>query len=232
MHRRRTCRVMVNRKLFCFASPLMYAPRRLPLSTGFLRAAPYRATHRQLQRSVSTGPAPLEETPRPGKIVPFKRLPPSPKYNHADFHRTTLDDIYPLRTDWENLPWLFFDIPWYWADLTLIEFYVKRIFGVHGDIHPVAFVDTCEPYVFFEAGGEYFSMSKSMMTLTRYGGAFTDPDDFLKRCASAEYVAETIPECDYYDETCDEQEDLYEKALRAEKRRLRKARVRARMVTA
>ncbi|KAJ7467436.1 hypothetical protein B0H11DRAFT_2239440 [Mycena galericulata] len=97
----------------------------------------------------------------------------------AEPYHTELD-IYPLSCDWEK--WRhnsFLEVHWTWYDLTMIEFFVRRVAKVAGTIRPLAYVPNVEPCVAFEAAGKYYFLNTAADILERFGGGFDSHDSFL-----------------------------------------------------
>ncbi|KAJ7204736.1 hypothetical protein GGX14DRAFT_646032 [Mycena pura] len=97
-----------------------------------------------------------------------------------DFYRTNIN-ITPLSCDWENfVPWDCFDVEDGWHDLSEVDFFVKRVAKVQGEIRPLAFLPFHDPCIAFEAGGKYYFLNTATSYLDDFGGDYASDDDFLK----------------------------------------------------
>ncbi|KAJ7226818.1 hypothetical protein GGX14DRAFT_627143 [Mycena pura] len=96
------------------------------------------------------------------------------------FYRTNID-ITPLSCDWENfVPWDCFTVEYGWHDLSEVDFFVKRVAKVRGEIRPLAFLPFDDPCIVFEAGGKYYFLNTAVSYLDDFGGDYASDDDFLK----------------------------------------------------
>ncbi|KAJ7194242.1 hypothetical protein GGX14DRAFT_404866 [Mycena pura] len=98
----------------------------------------------------------------------------------AELYHTKLD-LNLCLCDWED--WhdqMFLEVPLEWHDLTLMEFFIKRIAKVPGIICPLAYVpDVLDACVTFEATGKYYYLNTAADYLEHFGGGFYSHDDFL-----------------------------------------------------
>ncbi|KAF8139449.1 hypothetical protein K438DRAFT_1995990 [Mycena galopus ATCC 62051] len=94
-------------------------------------------------------------------------------------YRTKID-LGLFSCDWEN--YAAGPVTSYWHDLTELDFYVRRLFRIHGPIRLLAFLDFYELCILFEASGEYCYLDtggNDCQCLVHYGHAFESPDEFL-----------------------------------------------------
>ncbi|KAJ7716853.1 hypothetical protein B0H16DRAFT_1612692 [Mycena metata] len=140
----------------------------------------------------------------------------------AEPYRTDLD-IHPLSCDWETWNSDFLDIGPWWHDLTLMEFYIKRVAKVPGTIRPLAFVPNVpDAGVAFEAAGKYYYVNTAASYLDRFGSEFDSHDEFLAglirdppiKGARHEFPNDTE---ELYYAVCMEQEGKAAKAAKAAK---------------
>ncbi|KAJ7023598.1 hypothetical protein C8F04DRAFT_1304847 [Mycena alexandri] len=98
----------------------------------------------------------------------------------AEPYRTNLD-IDPFSCDWDSWDdYNFLEVHPEWHDLTMMEFFVKRVAKVPGTIRPLTFVPGVpDPCVAFEAAGKYYYLNTMLDYLDRFGGGFKSHDAFL-----------------------------------------------------
>ncbi|KAJ7026364.1 hypothetical protein C8F04DRAFT_1190567 [Mycena alexandri] len=140
----------------------------------------------------------------------------------AEPYRTNLD-LDPFSCDWEKWNRSFLHIHWEWHDLSMMEFYVKRVAKVPGTIRPLAFVpDFPDPCIAFEAAGKYYYLNTAAAYLDRFGSDFESHDEFLAglvrdppiQGARHEFPDDTD---DLYAAVCVEQQRKVAKAVKAVK---------------
>ncbi|KAJ7222273.1 hypothetical protein GGX14DRAFT_428365 [Mycena pura] len=163
-----------------------------------------------LQTSTSAQPANKKKTRRK-------------RERFAELYRTKLD-LNLCSCDWED--WhdhTFLEVPPEWHDLTLIEFFVKRVAKVPGIIRPLAYVpDVPDACVAFEAAGKYYYLNTAADYLERFGGGFFSHDDFLAAFTRDPPIKGVMhqfpPDIDeLYAAVCKEQKRRMAKAAKAEK---------------
>ncbi|KAJ7510822.1 hypothetical protein B0H11DRAFT_2269348 [Mycena galericulata] len=144
-----------------------------------LRRMPFRAQilpffHSQITRPLSTVPQTSTSAPEPA-VKKTRRK----RERFAEPYRTTLN-LHPYSCDWEN--WQhhpFLDVHPMWYDLTMMEFFVRRVAKVTGTIRPLAYLPGVDPCVAFEAAGKYYYLNTASDYLERFGGGFSSHDAFL-----------------------------------------------------
>ncbi|KAJ6461425.1 hypothetical protein C8R45DRAFT_1080912, partial [Mycena sanguinolenta] len=140
------------------------ALRFLPARVAFRPQIPAYITHRLL--------ATASQSTTPSQAVQ--------KHPCANFYRTKIN-IDPLSCDWEKFPFPeLFTVDQGWHDLTEMEFFVRRVAKIRGQIRPLAFLSACDPCVVFEVAGKYYYLNTGEAYLEQYGGGFASHDEFLE----------------------------------------------------
>ncbi|KAJ7718266.1 hypothetical protein B0H16DRAFT_1700727 [Mycena metata] len=125
--------------------------------------------------TVSTVPqASTSDQPADKKKTRWKRE------RFAEPYRADIDlDVFSCSWEKWNSSY-FIDIRPSWHDLSLMEFFVKRVAKVPGTIRPLAFVPNVpDPLVVFEAAGKYYYLNTAADYLERFGGGWESHDVFL-----------------------------------------------------
>ncbi|KAF8128047.1 hypothetical protein K438DRAFT_1948899 [Mycena galopus ATCC 62051] len=185
---------------FLFAT--MLTPRRMPFC---LKILPFR--HSQITCSLRhiSGSAQSADKKTRRKRERF-----------AEPYRTKLD-LGHFSCDWDKWNRIFLDVPPKWYDLTMMEFFVKRVAKVPGTIRPLAYLPDVDPCVAFEAAHKYYYLNTVSDYLESFGGDFDSHDDFLAAFTSYPPIKGAVHQ--FPDDT----EELYATVWKEQERRAAKA---------
>ncbi|KAJ7047785.1 hypothetical protein C8F04DRAFT_1060114, partial [Mycena alexandri] len=144
----------------------------------------------------------------------------------AEPYRTDLDlNVFSCNWDKWNSSY-FIDIDPSWHDLSMMEFFVKRVAKVPGTIRPLAFVPNVpDPCVAFEAAGKYYYLNTAADYLERFGGGWESHDAFLAAFTRKPSIKGAVHE--FPDDT----EDLFGAVYMEQNRKAAKAAKAAKMLS-